>query len=104
MIATPRPTVASRVTAASRIVVRLHRSGRSLGKCLHTRWVRCSSSQCASEFTGREELVAMKVVELKEELGERAEALSGNKGAAAPPAARRNSERVFGERRGRRRS
>ena len=48
-----------------------------------------------------EELVAMKVVELKEELGERAEALSGNKGVAAPPAARRYSERVFGERRGR---
>ena len=47
------------------------------------------------------DLVAMKVVELKEELGERAEALSGNKGVAAPPAARRYSERVFGERRGR---
>jgi len=58
----------------------------------------------AREASSREEeLVAMKVVELKEELGERAEALSGNKGVAAPPAARRYSERVFGERRGRRR-
>ena len=38
----------------------------------------------------------MKVVELKEELGERGEALSGNnEGVAAPPAARRYSERVF---------
>ena len=54
MIATPRPTAASRVRHsararhAARFVVRLHRSGRSLGKCLHTRWVRCSSSQCAA--------------------------------------------------------
>ena len=44
----------------------------------------------------------MKVVELKEELGKRAEALSGNK-AWLRRAARRYSERVFGERRGRRR-
>ena len=62
------------------------------------------TTMLAREASSREEeLVAMKVVELKEELGERAEALSGNKGAAAPPAARRYSERVFGERRGRRR-
>ena len=60
------------------------------------------ATMLAREASSREEeLVAMKVVELKEELGERAEALSGNKGAAAPPAARRYSERVFGERRGR---
>ena len=60
------------------------------------------TTMLAREASSREEeLVAMKVVELKEELGERAEALSGNKGVAAPPAARRYSERVFGERRGR---
>ena len=44
----------------------------------------------------------MKVVELKEELGERGEALSGNKAWLRRRLhARRYSERVFGERRGR---
>ena len=57
------------------------------------------TTMLAREASSREEeLVAMKVVELKEELGERAEALSGNTGVAAPPAARRYSERVFGDR------
>ena len=62
------------------------------------------TTMLAREASSREEeLVAMKVVELKEELGERGEALSGNNTqcVAAPPAARRYSERVFGERRGR---
>jgi len=47
----------------------------------------------------------MKVVELKEELGERAEALSGNKAwlPVRRRLRRRYIERVFGERRGRRR-
>ncbi|EOD26043.1 hypothetical protein EMIHUDRAFT_443502 [Emiliania huxleyi CCMP1516] len=95
MIATPRPTVASRVTAASRIVVRLHRSGRSLGKCLHTRWVRCSSSQCAS---GR------RVHGKRGAGGDEGGGAQGGAGRACRGPLRQQSERVFGERRGRRRS
>ena len=45
----------------------------------------------------------MKVVELKEELGERGEALSGNKAWLRRRLHAAISERVFGERRGRRR-
>ena len=60
------------------------------------------ATMLAREASSREEELVAMVVELKEELGKRAEALSGNK-AWLRRAARRYSERVFGERRGRRR-
>ena len=64
------------------------------------------ATMLAREASSREEeLVAMKVVELKVQggAGQACRGPLGQQGVAAPPAARRYSERVFGERRGRRR-
>ncbi len=60
------------------------------------------ATMLAREASSREEeLVAMKVVELKVQggAGQACRGPLGQQGVAAPPAARRYSERVFGERR-----